>query len=118
MLQCDIYSRRASMKAIKNILIIFAILASFFSCAYANISSDIKVKQLYSEPANNSKIVYEIPMDVKLTDVSEDGNWYKVAIKFNFGPAEFKYTGWAYIPVANILAERTLEKSKVAAILE
>lgn len=102
------------MKAIKTIILIFTILVSIFSCSYAIIPSDMKVKELYAEPNNESKIVYQIPMDVKLLDVSEDANWYKVAIKFNFGPAEFKYTGWAHIPVGRLLADRAAEKAKFA----
>jgi hypothetical protein len=75
----------------------------------------LKVKQLYAAPDGRSKVVFDIPVDVKLLDISEDANWYRVFIQFNLGPACFRYTGWAYIPVGTILAERDAKK---VAILE
>lgn len=71
---------------------------------------NLKVKQLYAKPDGRSKVVYEIPIEVKLLDISEDGNWYKVYIEFSLGPVRLNYSGWAYIPVANILAERDAKK--------
>jgi len=65
-----------------------------------------QIKQLYARPDGRSKIVYEIPIEVKMLDVSEDANWYKVKIQFNLGPVCFNYSGWAYIPVGDILADR------------
>lgn len=103
------------MKAM-NWLISAIFVISLFSCSYASISKSMQVKELYSEPTAASKLVYQIPMEVKLLDVSEDGNWYKVAIKFNVGPMEFKYSGWANIPIGTILAERA-EKTKLAAVI-
>lgn len=74
----------------------------------------VKVKQLYAKPDGRSKIVYEIPIEVKLLDISEDANWYKVYIDFSLGILKFNYSGWAYIPVGTMLAER--EATKVATL--
>ena len=100
------------MKALNIALISIIFLGMIISCSYAgNDPLSFKVKELYASPGS-SKVVYSIPIDVSMLDVSEDGNWYKVYLKFNLGPLEFKYTGWAYIPVGDILAER--ENAKVA----
>lgn len=65
-----------------------------------------QIKKLYSAPTPESKSVYDIPIEVKLLDISEDANWYKVQITFCLGPARFSYEGWTQIPVGEILAER------------
>lgn len=67
---------------------------------------DLPVKKLYSAPDEESNLIYNIPIEVKLLDVSPDGNWYKVKISFFLGPIGYTYVGWTQIPVGNILAER------------
>ncbi len=81
-------------------------------------SLDIPVKTLYSAPLENSNVIFNIPIDVKLVDISADGNWYKVEISFYLGPFGYTYVGWAYIPVAKILAEREKETQEIASLLE
>lgn len=76
---------------------------------------DMPVKQLYSAPTDASNIVFEIPIEVKLLDISEDNNWYKVKISYWVGPFSFTYVGWAPIPVGQIMAER--EEAELAALL-
>lgn len=73
----------------------------------------MQVKKLYSAPDENSNLIYNIPIDVQLLDVSNDGNWYKVKISFNLGPLGYTYVGWANIPVGEILAARTEKVAKV-----
>lgn len=73
-----------------------------------------KVKQLYAKPDGRSKIVYDIPIEVKLLDVSEDANWYKVYLEFSLGLIRFNYSGWAYIPVGKLLAEREATKAAIS----
>jgi len=95
-------------------LLTMAMIMSFFYCSYAQDNQyDIRVRELYADADGRAKVVYLIPIEVKLLDISEDANWYKVYLKFNIGPIEVKNTGWAYIPIGNILIERA-EKSKVA----
>lgn len=89
------------------ILIVAVLLVSFFSCAYAQLPSPIKIKDLYADASGLSKVVYQIPIDVVLLDISPDSNWYKVSIAYNIGPARFKYSGWAYIPIGIVLAQKT-----------
>ena len=104
------------MKKAILFVLFFAFIAAFFSVAYAiDDPYNIQLKTLYANPGANNKVVYDIPIDVKMLDVSEDLNWYKVKIQFNIGPACFRYTGWAYIPVGNIIADREAKK-QVAAI--
>lgn len=86
----------------------------FFCCSYAKDEPyDINISQLYAEPTTTSKVVYQIPIEVKMLEVSEDANWYKVYLKFNIGPMEFKTTGWTYIPIGTLLAERTAKMNLV-----
>ena len=69
----------------------------------------IPIKTLLSEPSKDANKVYDIPVDVKILGISEDGNWYKVRIEFDFVfLGHYKYTGWAYAPVSDILAEKNL----------
>jgi hypothetical protein len=106
------------MKKAVYLLLIFAFIIGYFGVSpAADEPYDLRVKTLYAAPGANNKVVYDIPIDVKMLDISDDMNWYKVKIQFNLGPACFKYTGWAYIPVGQILAER-YEKSKIAATLK
>ena len=77
---------------------------------------NVQVKELYSAPAEDANLVYSIPIEVKLLDVSADANWYKVKIAFNLGPFNYTYVGWAQIPVGNILAEREKKTDRVAVL--
>lgn len=68
---------------------------------------DYAVKKVFSEPDEKSKLVYEIPIEVKLLDVSEDADWYKVKISFDLGIlGKYTYQGWTKIPVGTILVSR------------
>lgn len=103
------------MKKAWLLLLFLALLLGILAPAWADKDPyDQPIKQLYARPDGRSKIVYEIPIEVKMLDVSEDANWYKVKIQFNLGIACFKFTGWAYIPVGDILADRA--ESKVATL--
>jgi len=106
------------MRAIKSILIAILLVTAIFSLSYAKDDNDLAVKELFSDPSKDSKVVFQIPIDVKLQEISEDANWYKVSIKFYIGPMEIKNTGWAYIPVGKILAQRETEKNKIANVVE
>jgi hypothetical protein len=94
-------------------LIIFALIL-FSSTAFAAKTDpyDIQVKKLYSAPDENSNLVYNIPIEVKLLNISEDSNWYKVKISFSLGPLSYTYVGWAEIPVGEILAARSAKVAK------
>lgn len=97
-------------------LLIFILFAGKAALAADNTSLDVPVKTLYSAPLEDSNVIYDIPIEVKLLDISEDGNWYKVKISFYIGPFGYTYVGWANIPVARILAER--EAAEIAYLLE
>ena len=104
-------------------LIAITLLISIFFLGQAALASeeqplDIPVKTLYSAPLENSNVIFNIPMEVTLLDISPDGNWYKVKISFYIGPFGYTYVGWAYIPVAKILAERDKEIQDLASLLE
>lgn len=106
------------MKAFFPVVLSILIALFVFSCAYAeNGTYNLSVKKLYADPSLDSKVVFEIPVDIALLEISEDANWYKVYIRFVFGFAEFKYTGWAYIPIGEVLAKREA-KNEVITVLK
>ncbi len=69
----------------------------------------LEVKKVYSAPDENSQVIFAIPIEVRLLDISSDANWGKVKIAFNLGPLCYTYVGWVKIPVGEIVASR-LEK--------
>ena len=103
------------MKRAFIILLLTAVLGGLaFAAAAPKDPYGLQVKKLYSTPDENSNLIYSIPIDVKLLDISEDGNWYKVKIAYAFGPFSYTYVGWAEIPVGSILAARIGKTAKVA----
>ncbi len=103
-------------------LIAITLLISVFFLGQAVLASheplDLTVKTLYSAPLEDSNVIYNFPIEVKLLDISPDGNWFKVKISFYIGPFGYTYVGWANIPVTNILAERDTETLDLASLLE
>ncbi len=101
----------------KIIFLTIALVVFGFSAVQAagNQPIDIQVKTLYSTPSESSNIVYQIPIDVKLQDISEDGNWYKVKISYRIGPIFYNYVGWTNLPISDILAERQSQPVDTAA---
>jgi hypothetical protein len=76
---------------------------------------DLPIKKLHTAPSEDASIVLDIPIEVRLLDISEDGNWYKVKIAYSVGPFSYTYVGWSNIPVGSILAEREKKLAKIAA---
>ncbi len=103
------------MKRASAILLLLLILAGLtFAAETAKKDPyELQVKKLYATPDEESNLIYSIPIEVKLLDVSADGNWHKVKISFNLGPLGYTYVGWAKIPVGEILASRTEKVAKV-----
>jgi hypothetical protein len=93
-------------------LVIIVFLLSLAAFAAKGDPYDLPVKKLYSLPDEDSMVVYNIPIEVKLLDISQDGNWYKVKISFVLGPLHYTYVGWAEIPVGEILAARSAKVAK------
>ncbi|MFA6431637.1 MAG: hypothetical protein WCV91_04590 [Candidatus Margulisiibacteriota bacterium] len=94
------------------------ILILLFVILSANIAlgeiAPVSLKKLYAAPSAASKLVFDIPVDVTLLDMSEDLNWYKVKIAFNIGPLQYKYTGWTKIPVGDEIITRLAKQDQVA----
>jgi hypothetical protein len=100
------------------IILISAILLGQASLAANGDPLDIPVKQLYSAPLAGSNLILDIPIEVKLLDISPDGNWYKVKISYNIGPFGYTYVGWSHIPVMDVISERDEDTSDIAYLLE
>lgn len=86
-------------------------------CGFAQAETNLmayQIKELYAAPDEESKLIYSIPIEVKLLEVSDDYNWYKVKIAFSFGPLSSTYVGWAKIPVGEIITEREKATLKTA----
>lgn len=65
---------------------------------------NVTIKKMHESPAANSKVVYEFPIDIILLDVSDDLNWFKVRIKFEFAFIRYDFTGWVNIPVNKVIS--------------
>jgi len=94
------------MKKLLISALVIMLLGGVALAAAAKDPLDIQVKKFYSAPDEESNLVYSIPIEVKLLDVSADGNWHKVKISFSLGPLGYTYVGWTKIPVGEILAAR------------
>lgn len=95
------------------ILLLFGFVIGFSGASFAGDPYSHQIKTLRFAPDPDARVVYNLPIEVKMLDVSEDANWYKVRISFYLGPINFVYSGWTYIPVGQILTER-YENSKIA----
>ncbi|OGC03474.1 hypothetical protein A2276_01000 [candidate division WOR-1 bacterium RIFOXYA12_FULL_43_27] len=94
------------MKKLLFIFLFLCLVAAAFSAGKNFDPYDFQIKNLYEKPRGDSKVVFQIPIDVRFLDMSEDANWYKTKIIFSVGPVKFQYIGWAYIPVGNLLREQ------------
>ncbi|NQT29920.1 MAG: hypothetical protein HQ596_05045 [Candidatus Saganbacteria bacterium] len=83
--------------AIAILLLIFAVLASPGALAGEETPYAFPIKELHAAPLADSAITYNIPVEVKLLDVS--GDWYKVKISYGIGPLQYNYVGWTHIPL-------------------
>lgn len=72
----------------------------------------LPVKQLHAAPDADSSLIYKIPIDVEILDISADTNWYKVKIAFRLGPLGYTYVGWAKVPVGEVLSMRSQKLAK------
>jgi hypothetical protein len=100
----------------KKTLLFLALILVLAGCAFAAVAPDpynLEVKKLYSAPDENSQIIFNIPIEVKLLDLSADTNWGKVKIAFNLGPLSYSYVGWVKIPVGEIIASRMDKLAKI-----
>ena len=77
---------------------------------------EIPIQQVFAEPDEESRLLYEIPIEVTLLDVSEDANWFKVRISFVFGPFHYTYVGWTPLPIGKIIIEREAICSEIASL--
>ncbi len=97
------------MKKALIFLALILVLAGAVFAAAAKDPYNLEVKKVYSSPDENSQLIFAIPIEVRLLDISSDANWGKVKIAFNLGPLCYTYVGWVKIPVGEIVASR-LEK--------
>jgi hypothetical protein len=102
------------MRKLIAILIIFTIVLMANTLAAAQSDTlKIPIKKLYSSPKENSKLIFDIPMEVNIIEISEDGNWFRVEVSYSFGLLSNSFVGWTHIPIAEILAEKESETTPV-----
>jgi hypothetical protein len=104
------------MRATLLILLTALLLTAPALAQAGNDPLDLQVKKIYSAPDQSSGLVYDIPIEAKVLDVSENNNWYKVKIAFKLGPFSYNYIGWAYIPVGDFVAERSKKNERLARV--
>ncbi len=103
------------MKKALIFLGLFLILAGAVFAATVKDPYNLEVKKVYSAPDENSQLIFAIPIEVRLLDISNDANWGKVKIAFNLGPLCYTYVGWVKIPVGEIVASRLEKLAKAPA---
>ena len=94
-------------------LIAITLLIAFFSCLSVSATNKdpfaLDIKELYSAPQPNANVVFNIPIEVKLLDISDDLEWYKVKIAFGLGLFQYQHTGWVYLPIAKDIIPRAVD---------
>ncbi|MFH1577148.1 MAG: hypothetical protein ABID35_06375 [Candidatus Margulisiibacteriota bacterium] len=90
-------------KLIATSFIVLLLGTTVLSGSYTQDSLNIPIKTMHSKPSEQAKVVLDIPIEVKVLDVSADLNWYKVKIAYKIGPFEQNHTGWIKIPFDDIL---------------
>ena len=90
----------------KNLILkIFAavlLLAFCASSAAAIVPANLPIKLMYAEPNEDAEIVFEIPVEIALLSLTEDLNWFRVKIRFEFAFIVYEYIGWVHLPVGEI----------------
>jgi hypothetical protein len=61
-----------------------------------------QINELRAAPEETSLVIYQIPIEVKLLNISDDLNWYQVRLSYNLGPFRYEYVGWTDLPVAAV----------------
>jgi hypothetical protein len=89
-----------------TIMVLTLLLSGAPLLAAGNDPLDLTIKEIYLTPSKNASLVFKIPIEVRLLDISSDCNWYKVKISFSLGPLCYTYTGWVNIPVGQVVAEK------------
>ncbi len=101
-------------KLVFGILALIFVLGVAASADSAAPNYNIEVKNIYAAPDDNSALVYSIPIEVKLLDISADNNWYKVKISYRLGPLSNTIVGWTQIPVGDVITARQKAMDDVA----
>lgn len=95
------------MVRVAKVISIFAIillLALLANTARSSLPFKMQIKNIYESPSLDSKVVYEIPADVKIIDMTDDRNWYRVRIEFMIPfLGTFNYKGWVNVPMGEVI---------------
>jgi hypothetical protein len=106
-------SKESNMKKSIAIFTLFTIILMGNTLAVAqNNSLKIPIKKLYSAPKENSKLIFDVPMEVNIIEISEDGNWVRVEVSYSFGLLSNSFEGWTYIPLSEIMAKKESESTE------
>jgi hypothetical protein len=90
---------KKTLVVLSLIVFVFAVITPISGAERSSVN--YPVKKLYSAPSEDSNLVLAIPIDVRLLEISDDANWYKVQIQYSVGPFNYTYVGWAKIPVGD-----------------
>jgi hypothetical protein len=98
----------------KSIALILLMIFLTLACSAAKFEyypMDIKVAGLLKDPTSESEAAFIFPIDVSLTGISKDKQWYRFKVFYNlvfFGKYEFE--GWCHInPWKPFLTDATPE---------
>jgi hypothetical protein len=85
-------------KTVALILLVFLLASACSAVKFEYYPLNIKVTELLKEPTSESEAAFAFPIEVSLTGVSKDKQWYRFKVFYNlvfFGKYEFE--GWCRI---------------------
>lgn len=80
----------------------FLLVCALSTSAAAIVDVNLPIKLMYAEPDENSEVVFAFPLEIVFLSMTEDLDWYRVKIRFEFMFAPYEYIGWVYIPVGSL----------------
>jgi hypothetical protein len=85
-------------KTLLAILLLAVLMSACLATTFEYYPMNIKVAGLLKEPTSESEAAFIFPIDVSLTGISKDKQWYRFKVFYNlvfFGKYEFE--GWCHI---------------------
>jgi|GEM_PF-6410350 hypothetical protein len=74
---------------------------------------NVTIKKIYETPSTEAKLIFDIPIEVTLLDISEDRTWFKVKIAYYIGPFLHEYIGWTNVTLKRNIIETVLPTSEI-----
>lgn len=71
---------------------------------------DVRLKKMHAEPSEKADVVFEFPVDIRVLQMTDDKNWFKISLEFDLlFLGHYKHTGWVHAPLGDILEKERRE---------